>query len=89
MSHDLPVIGAALSVPELATFRDWVLEKHRDVELQSFDTADVLNGDWAPMAAEARRLLIAIRAGWGFTGRSGALPSTAWIWTCAPWCKSG
>jgi sugar phosphate isomerase/epimerase len=57
MSQDLPVVGAALSVADLATWRDWVLEKHRDVELQSFHTADVLNDDWSGLAAEARRLL--------------------------------
>lgn len=65
MSHDLPVIGAALSVAELATYRDWVLEKHRDLELQSFHTAEVLNGDWAPLAAEVLRLLD------GYQGRLG------------------
>lgn len=65
MSHDLPVIGAALTVPELATYRDWVLEKHRDLELQSFHTAEVLNGDWGPVADEARRLLD------GYQGRLG------------------
>jgi len=65
MPHDLPVIGAALTVPELATFRDWVLEKHRDLELQSFHTAEVLNGDWTPIAEEARRLLD------GYQGRLG------------------
>jgi len=65
MSHDLPVIGAALTVAELASYRDWVLDKHRDVELQSFHTAEVLNGDWAPIAAEAKRLLD------GYQGRLG------------------
>ena len=61
----LPVIGAALTLADLATHRDWVLDKQRDVELQSFVDAEVLNGDWQPAAAEARRLLD------GHTGRLG------------------
>ncbi len=67
-SHDLPVIGAALSVAELGPYRDWVLEKDRDLELQSFHTAEVLNGDWAPLAAEAKRLLDGYRGRLGIHG---------------------
>ena len=33
---DLPVIGAALGVDELPAFRDWLFEKNRDLELQTF-----------------------------------------------------
>jgi len=64
-AHDLPVIGAAMTVEDLAVYRDWVLEKHRDLELQSFHTAEVLNGDWMPLVTEARRLLD------GYQGRLG------------------
>lgn len=53
----LPILGAAMSVDELEIHRDWLFEKQRDLELQSFAEASVLNGDWAPLAARARKLL--------------------------------
>lgn len=62
---DLPVIGAALTNADLATHRDWVLEKHRDLELQSFCMARVLDSDWTPLADEVKRLLN------GYQGRMG------------------
>lgn len=61
----LPVIGVALAVPELAAHRDWLLEKQRDLEVQTFHEAAVLLGDWQPLAAEVRRQLD------GHTGRLG------------------
>ncbi len=69
-----PVIGAALTNAELAEYQDWILEKDRDVELQSFVDASVLDSDWTPLAAEVKRLLAGHkgRVGihgpfWGFT----------------------
>ncbi len=63
---DLPLtIGAALPVEWLAHYRDWIFERNRDIELQSFHTADVLEGDWQSVADEAVRLLD------GFEGRLG------------------
>lgn len=61
----LPVIGAAMTLDDLEHHRNWVLEHQRDIELQSFVNADVLNGDWHPLAERARRLLD------GHTGRLG------------------
>ncbi|MBB2714049.1 sugar phosphate isomerase/epimerase [Rhizobium sophoriradicis] len=61
----LPVVGAAMTLDELEVHRDWLLEKSRDLELQSFVDAEILNGDWTPLAARARRLLD------GHTGRLG------------------
>ena len=61
----LPVIGAALAVDELAAFRDWILEKDRDLELQTFHDPAVITGDWMPHAEHARRMLD------GYTGRLG------------------
>ncbi|MCX7302523.1 MAG: sugar phosphate isomerase/epimerase [Rhodobacterales bacterium] len=70
----LPVIGAALAVPELAQYRDWLFEKDRDLELQTFHEPEVISGDWVPYADEARRLLSGFRGRlgihgpfWGFT----------------------
>ncbi|WP_137933090.1 sugar phosphate isomerase/epimerase family protein [Mesorhizobium comanense] len=53
----LPVLGAAMTLNDLEIHRDWLFEKQRDLELQSFAEADVLNGDWAPLAARANKLL--------------------------------
>ena len=57
MSNSLPVIGAALPVEELETYRNWLIDKDRDLELQSFTRAEVLDGDWRPLAEQAKRLL--------------------------------
>ena len=55
---DLPLtIGAALPVNWLQHYRDWIFEKDRDVELQSFHMADVLDGDWRTLADEAKQVL--------------------------------
>ena len=61
----LPIIGAAMTLDDLEIHRDWMFEKQRDLELQSFHTADVLNGDWTPLAERAKKLLD------GFEGRLG------------------
>ncbi|UYV37270.1 sugar phosphate isomerase/epimerase [Rhodobacteraceae bacterium D3-12] len=60
-----PVIGAALGTADLETHRDWILEKQRDLELQSFHAPDVLGGDWQPEADRINALLD------GYTGRLG------------------
>jgi sugar phosphate isomerase/epimerase len=61
----LPVLGAALTLDMLAHNRDWVLSAPRDVELQSFCLAQVLDGDLGPTLARAKSLLD------GHTGRLG------------------
>ncbi|WP_172298229.1 sugar phosphate isomerase/epimerase [Pseudoruegeria sp. HB172150] len=61
-----PVIGAALGVSDLPTYRDWLFEKDRDLELQSFWQAEALaDGSWRPLAEEANKHLD------GFKGRLG------------------
>jgi sugar phosphate isomerase/epimerase len=74
---DPPVIGAALTNDELVVWQDWILEKDRDLELQSFYSADVLDGDWQPLADHARKLLAGYKGRlgihgpfWGFTVHS-------------------
>lgn len=62
---NLPVIGAALSTDMLERHRDWILERQRDLELQAFHKAEMLDGDWQAEVARARRLLD------GHTGRLG------------------
>ncbi|MET0749228.1 MAG: TIM barrel protein, partial [Rhizobium sp.] len=61
----LPILGAAMTLEDLEIHRNWLFDKQRDLELQSFVEAEVLNGDWAPLAERARRLLD------GHTGRRG------------------
>ncbi|ASW04908.1 sugar phosphate isomerase/epimerase family protein [Rhizobium sp. 11515TR] len=53
----LPIVGAAMTLDDVEIHRNWLLEKPRDLELQSFVEAEVLNGDWAPLAERARKLL--------------------------------
>lgn len=56
-SHTRPVLGAALNLAGIETHRDWLLEQQRDLEIQDFITAEVLEGDWKPLAERMRRLL--------------------------------
>lgn len=49
---NLPIVGAALDRHSLAGHRDWLLEANRDVELQHFVKAEVLDSDWSGLAAE-------------------------------------
>lgn len=58
-------IGAALMVADLPTWRDWLIEGQRDLEVQDFLIPEVLLGDWQARVAEAKRLLD------GFEGRLG------------------
>ncbi|MGR3803702.1 sugar phosphate isomerase/epimerase family protein [Marinibacterium profundimaris] len=61
----LPVLGAAMPLDTVETLRDWLIADQRDLEIQDFIHADVLNGDWQPRVDRARKLLD------GYTGRLG------------------
>lgn len=65
MSEELPVIGAALTSRMLEIHRDWILERQRDLEIQDFFSAEVLDSDWSPIAEKIKGLLD------GYTGRLG------------------
>ena len=65
MTHSPPVIGACMPVEELPIYRDWLFEKDRDLEIQSFTRGEVLMGDWRPLAEQAIKTLD------GFQGRLG------------------
>ncbi len=54
---NMPMLGAAIPVQELEQHVDWLVDGGRDLELQSFHSAEVLNGDWQPLARRARDLL--------------------------------
>lgn len=65
----LPVIGAALGVSELAQFRDWLFDKDRDLEIQSFSRPDLLvSGDWQPLVDETKRQLDGFKGRYGIHG---------------------
>lgn len=69
----LPTIGAAMTLDDLERHRTWLLDQQRDLELQDFINAEVLSGDWQPLAARARQLLD------GHTGRLG-IHGPFWGW---------
>jgi len=65
---NLPVLGVALPLAGLRQHRDWIFDKQRDLELQDFFWAEVLNGDWQPLATEIRRELDGYRGRLGIHG---------------------
>ncbi|MGD1888448.1 MAG: sugar phosphate isomerase/epimerase family protein [Cohaesibacteraceae bacterium] len=58
-------IGAALTLDSLPTYRDWLIEGERDLEVQDFTTTELLLGDWQSHATAIKRELD------GYTGRLG------------------
>ncbi|QWG18906.1 sugar phosphate isomerase/epimerase [Bradyrhizobium sediminis] len=60
-----PVLGAALSINSLPAYREWLLLRQRDLELQDFFRAEALEGDWRGVADRVKQLLD------GFKGRLG------------------
>lgn len=58
-------IGAALVIPSLPRFRDWLIRDQRDLELQDFISTRTLLGDWTGLVAKAKQSLD------GFEGRLG------------------
>ena len=74
MHEGLPILGAALSADTIPLHRDWLFGHNRDLEIQDFHAAEVLNGDWRGLASHIRGLLDGYqgRVGihgpfWGFT----------------------
>ena len=64
-TNGLPVLGVALPLEGLRLHRNWILDKQRDLEVQDFIWADLLNGDWKPRADEIKKELD------GYHGRLG------------------
>ena len=64
-SSPLPLLGAAMPSDALPNYRDWLVDGQRDLELQDFFKAEVLTGDWRPLA---RRIRAELR---GHSGRLG------------------
>ena len=65
MTSPLPVLGAALSLQSLRAHRDWLLSRQRDLEIQDFFRADVLDRDWRSTASDIKTTLD------GYSGRLG------------------
>ncbi|MCS6932442.1 MAG: sugar phosphate isomerase/epimerase [Acetobacteraceae bacterium] len=63
-----PVLGACMPVAALADHAEWLVEDARDLELQDFCEAEVLNGDWRERARAARALLAGHRGRLGIHG---------------------
>jgi len=61
----LPLIGAAMTTPELEIHHDFILSENRDLELQDFCTDSALESDWKAIATRSKELLS------GYTGRLG------------------
>ncbi|HSO48006.1 MAG TPA: sugar phosphate isomerase/epimerase family protein [Rhizobiaceae bacterium] len=56
-NNSRPVLGAALTIGELERLHNWVMERDRDLELQEFGYAQVLEGDWRPLVDRYKQLL--------------------------------
>ena len=68
MTSRLPVLGAALSLQSLRAHRDWLLERQRDLEIQDFFRADVLDRDWRSTASDIKSALDGYRGRLGIHG---------------------
>ncbi len=53
----LPVLGACMPVSFLPKYREWLVADQRDLEIQDFVDAALLNGDWKARVAQANELL--------------------------------
>jgi sugar phosphate isomerase/epimerase len=76
-SKGYPILGAAVVIGDLERLHNWVMERQRDLELQEFAYAQVLEGDWRPLVARYRELLS------GHTGRLG-IHGPFWGFDIAP-----
>lgn len=65
MARELPFVGAAMPIAQIAEHRDWLLDGQRDLEIQDPFMPEVLDGDWRAATRHARDLLD------GHTGRVG------------------
>ena len=52
-----PVLGAALSINSLPAYRPWLLSRQRDLELQDFFRAEVLDGERSIVVQQAANRL--------------------------------
>lgn len=74
----LPVVGAAMTLPEFETYRAFMEEKERDLELQDFHRPDVIANDLSDLVATAKAALK------GYRGRIG-IHGPFWDFNIASW----
>ncbi|MEC9431933.1 MAG: sugar phosphate isomerase/epimerase family protein [Pseudomonadota bacterium] len=65
---DLPVLGVCLPNDAIEEKIDWIVQDQRDLEVQDFFSAEVLDGDWRAVAARTRRLLGSYKGRLGIHG---------------------
>ncbi len=53
----LPLLGVAITRPDLDTLRDWIFDPGRAIEIQDFVMPAVIAGDCAPLVADYRAAL--------------------------------
>ncbi|MEM6382776.1 MAG: sugar phosphate isomerase/epimerase family protein [Pseudomonadota bacterium] len=58
-------IGAALTLKDLPTFKDWLIDGDRDLEVQDFYNTELILGDWHSHVLRIKQALD------GYTGRLG------------------
>jgi len=64
----IPTLGAAVVIGDLERLHNWVMEAGRDLELQEFCYAEILNADWKPLADRYKPLLDGHRGKVGIHG---------------------
>ncbi|MCZ8272928.1 MAG: sugar phosphate isomerase/epimerase [Microcystis sp. LE19-4.1E] len=64
----LLILGCAVPLAGLRMHKEWILEKQRDLEIQDFFWAEILNGDWSGLAAEVKKELEGYRGRLGIHG---------------------
>lgn len=73
--NTLPIlIGAAMPIAKLATFRDWLFADQRDLEIQDFYNNNLFDDDWRPRLREAKAQLDGYRGRLGIHGPTDGLP---------------
>ena len=50
---ELPLLGMAVPIAEIAGLRDLIVDQNRDLEIQDFFDVALLEGDWRARADEA------------------------------------
>lgn len=65
---DLPVLGVCLPTKMLGMYRDWIIEDQRDLEIQDFFDAALIEGDWKAVARQTLSLLQGYRGRLGIHG---------------------
>lgn len=73
--NTLPLlIGAALPINDLATYRDWLIADQRDLEIQDFYNNNLLDEDWRPLVQQAKAVLDGYSGRLGIHGPTDGLP---------------